>query len=235
MSSRDDLRDASGAAPSGASRVRSLARYAPLAVTGLTFLVMYLVGMSVPEDVLRARIAEAGVLGPLLFMGLMLSAYVAAPMGNAPLLFAGFYAFGRAVVLYATLAALAASVVNFWLARKLGRSIVRRIAGDDKLGKLDRLATIHGLSSLILMRVLLGSMNEVISYAAGLTAMPFSVYLLGTVLGLVGNATVWYGVSLYAADAVAFTALSVATAGVLSTTFLAGSLVLRWWRARRTR
>jgi uncharacterized membrane protein YdjX (TVP38/TMEM64 family) len=207
---------------------------APLVAVGLVFGGIYLIGITVPEMTLRSTIADAGLLGPLAFVGLMLSAYVVAPMGNAPVLFAGFYAFGQAVVFYATVAALVAAVVNFWIGRKLGRAAVRRLVGEARLRKLDEVAMHHGLPSLIVMRILLGSMNELISYAAGLTSMTFAVYMAGTVVGLAGNALIWYLVALYASDPVAFTALSIGTAGALSTTFLAGSLVVQWLRAHRS-
>ena len=197
----------------------------------MAFAGLYLIGISIPEDRLRAWIAEAGVLGPFLFAGLMLSAYVAAPMGNAPLLFAGFYAFGHAVVLYATAAAFVAAVVNFWIARRLGRSAVRRVVGDSRLRKLDDLTRQHGLASLIVMRILLGSVNELISYAAGLTYMTFAVYMWGTLIGLAGNALIWYVVALHASDPLAFTAFSIGIAGLSSAAFVAGSLVVRWCRA----
>ena len=226
------MRESSGAGRSGSRSWRSVRGYVPLVATALAFAGLYLIGISIPEDRLRAWIAEAGVLGPLLFAGFMLSAYVAAPMGNAPLLFAGFYAFGHAVVVYATAAAFVAAVVNFWIARALGRSVVRRFVSDARLGKLDDLTAHHGLASLIVMRILLGSMNELISYAAGLTSMRFAVYLWGTLIGLAGNALIWYVVALHASDPLAFTAFSIATAGLLSAVFVVGSLVVRWCRAQ---
>lgn len=74
-------------------------------------------------------------------------------------------------------------LVNFYIARRYGREVVKRIVGAHTLGRIDHYAQDLGTLTLVILKVFQGSIFDYLSYAAGLTNIPFKTFLLVNVLG----------------------------------------------------
>ena len=188
--------------------------YVPLIIIVVLFLVFYLIGTNIPEQTIREVIKNAGPLGPVVLIFLIWTTNVIAPLGATPFLFAGFYLYGQAVVIYGSAAAVIASVTNFWIARIWGRSIVEKLAGIDSLEKIDSLTSNYGLQALFICRVLLSQFHDIISYAFGLTKLKFLPYFIVSTLGTIPGTILWYYLSTKLNNPLAFTALTLLIAYV---------------------
>jgi len=106
----------------------------------------------------------------------------------------------------------------FWLARRLGREGLRAWLGD-RLASVDRLTEHAGFAWLLRLRLIPVVPFNLLNFASGLTALPWTTYAGATALGIVPGTLVY----TYFADALlqgsrdatraAF--LRVAVAGVL--------------------
>ncbi|MBP9700317.1 TVP38/TMEM64 family protein, partial [Candidatus Woesebacteria bacterium] len=161
-----------------------------------------------PEEYVQKMIITAGPLGPLVYILLSISVYIFAPFLAPPLVYVGFYAFGRNVVWYASIASFICFFTNFWIARLWGRSWVEKMVGKSVMKKVDIMSKNYGLTTLFFLRAFQGGMNDVISYVGGLTSIPFRSYLIVSTLGLIPGALLWYWLSLAVHDSVEFFVVS---------------------------
>ena len=152
-------------------------------------LIMYLGSTYIGLENIREKIDAAGIFGPFIFILLKISTVVFAPMSGTPLylvaepLFGftkGFiYAFNGDIIAYTTV---------FYIARVFGTRIIKRLLPDKGLVYintiLDRIGTWKGLT---ITRLLLHGMADIISYAAGLTKMPYWQYILVTIPMIIAN------------------------------------------------
>lgn len=133
---------------------------------------------------LREYVMGLGMAGPLAIVALMMLAILVSPIPSAPIALAAGALYGHTwgtgyIALGAELGALAA----FGLARLVGRDAVQRWLGSrlpsTRLGSQNALMTIVFLS-----RLLPFISFDVVSYAAGLTALAFWRFALATLAGI---------------------------------------------------
>jgi len=74
------------------------------------------------------------------------------------------------------------SIICFFISRKYGRGLVKKLAGHDTLKQIDDVVESSGTLILIIGRSFGSSIFEVISYAFGLTKMSFKKYFLITLV-----------------------------------------------------
>lgn len=134
--------------------------------------------------------------GPYIIIvyALLLSvAIIIAPIGGLPLTLAVIALFGPAKALILSyLISSPVYLINFYLARRYGRPLVRRIVGQESLSKMDHLVRDAGLALLIITRVLQSGNFDYLSYAWGLTKISFKVFLVVNFLAGVPGALVGY-------------------------------------------
>lgn len=172
------------------------------------FTAMLLIGYLIPEQSLRTAIEKAGPWGVIILIFSLWITNVIAPLSGSPFLFAGFYSYGQMSVVYAFIAAVVASITNFWIARIWGRNLVAKLAGEKNLAKIDDLTKDYGLQTLFVFRLFLKEFHDVISYAFGLTNIKFKSYLLTSTLGMIPATFIWYLISLKIRDPLTFTTVS---------------------------
>ena len=73
-------------------------------------------------------------------------------------------------------------LVNFLIARKFGRPLVIRLVGRKALEKVDHMAKDMGVSTLLILKLFQGMYFDYISYAVGLTQIPFKTFAIINVL-----------------------------------------------------
>jgi uncharacterized membrane protein YdjX (TVP38/TMEM64 family) len=112
----------------------------------------------------------------------------------------------------------------FLIARYLARdAVVALVADREEYRRIDRLVTEHGALAVFLVRLVPISPFEIASYAFGLTGIPFSTFVLWTLIGsfpgavlyVVGASTVFQALETRRFPVVLFAVFLVALAAVI--------------------
>ena len=82
--------------------------------------------------------------------------------------------------------------VNFYLAKRFGRPLVQKLIGKAGIAKIDHIAKDLGTTTLIILKVFQGSYFDYISYAVGLTQIPFKTFVIVNFLGGVPSILISY-------------------------------------------
>lgn len=133
---------------------------------------------------LRDYILSYGAWAPVVSALLMILQALVAPLPAFLITFANGLAFGAfwGGVLSLASASLAAAI-SFWLARALGRGPVEALVGRTGLESADRWFERWGIYAVLIARLVPILSFDVISFAAGLTRMPFWGFFAVTVIG----------------------------------------------------
>lgn len=134
---------------------------------------------------LRDYILSFGAWAPIVSALLMVLQALAAPLPAFLLAFANGLAFGVfwGGMLSLVSASLAAAV-SFCIARFLGRGPAEAIVGRAQLGAADRWFLRWGAYAVLVARLVPVVSFDVASYAAGLTSMRFSRFMVATIIGM---------------------------------------------------
>src|SRR3990167_6649514 len=154
--------------------MKRLQKYLPHIITVAAFLGLYLIGSKISKEEVNVYLKEVGPWGPVVLLLLLILVNVIAPLSNSPIIFAGFYAYGRWIIPLTLLAGLITSVTNFYIARHLGRGIVIKLVGEGNVKKADQFLQNNGLLMLFFLRVFQSGYFDYISYVVGLTSLKFT-------------------------------------------------------------
>lgn len=163
-----------------------------LAIVAFISIALYFLGKQIPKEVIESFIKNAGPWAPIAYILTHQISYVIAPISGFPFLIAGFYLFGKTMVIYTYFVVILGSTINFWIARKWGRPFVGKFVGEGALKKVDQLSREYGIITLIAIRMLQGGIGDYVSYAYGLTPMKFSTYIIITALSTIPGSLLWY-------------------------------------------
>lgn len=157
-----------------------------VAVVGF-LLVMYVamgkIGLWLGSPNVHALIFSFGPLMPLAYAILFLATLVIAPLPGLPLMAMSVEIFGFVnAIIFSYFLALIGAALNFYIARLWGRPVMRWLVGKRGLKKIDRHTEEFSVEVLVLTRLFDGLLFEWISYAAGLTKINFSKYMVITAL-----------------------------------------------------
>jgi uncharacterized membrane protein YdjX (TVP38/TMEM64 family) len=135
-------------------------------------------------DVLGQRIAALGAWGPLMLIALMTVAIVLSPIPSAPIALAAGFAYGHGWgTLYVIAGAELGALIAFAIARVLGYDVLRRFLGERL--EAGWLGSQNKLTAIVLVARLLPFVSfDLVSYAAGLTALKAWRFALATLIGL---------------------------------------------------
>lgn len=142
------------------------------------------------EDLLsRQRVVEfldgAGSWGPVLYVVLMALAVIVSPIPSIPPDLAAGVVFGPFLGgVLSVLGAEIGALISFLLARLPGREAVARLLGDH-LSFCDRCARRQLTGVIFAARLLPIFSFDLVSYGAGLTAIPLRNFALATFLGMI--------------------------------------------------
>ena len=177
----------------------------------------------------RALVDRSGVVAPVVFVVLYALVTLAPLPKNVLSALAGAvfgFAYGSLLVY---LAALLGAGVAFGLGRTLGRDAVEGLTGG-KAARVDALLARRALVAVIGARLIPVLPFTAINYSAGLTAIRFRDFALGTAIGIIPGTMAYVALGSFAWDPTSWR-FEVA-AGVLLLLTLGGLLVA--WRRRRT-
>ena len=134
---------------------------------------------------IEALLRDLGVFAPLGFMILMAFAVVTIVLPSivldavAGVVFGPFWG-----TVYAVLGAEAGALIAFFTARKLGREAIARLLKKD-IAFCDMCARRQFPLVIFITRLIPIFSFELVSYGAGLTAIPTGVYAISTLLGMI--------------------------------------------------
>jgi uncharacterized membrane protein YdjX (TVP38/TMEM64 family) len=138
---------------------------------------------------IQQAIADAGPLAPLVYIGLKMATYVFAPLSSGPIQLSAGILFGFVPgLVYTMIGEILGGSISFLIARRLGRPFVRRLVGEEGIGRVDRfVGQLGGWKALVYARLFLAAIYDFISYAAGFTqTITLLQYLLvSTIVGLI--------------------------------------------------
>ncbi len=151
-------------------------------------------------DNLQQVIRDAGPLAPLVYIAIKALTYIFAPLTSGPIQVVAGTLFDSLWlgVLYTLIGEVLGGSISFWIARKLGRPIVVRLVGQKNMRQVDDFYEnqLGGWRSLAVARLVLFSVWDFLSYAAGLAkTVSFRAYfLVSTILGFIPTLFfVWIG------------------------------------------
>jgi uncharacterized membrane protein YdjX (TVP38/TMEM64 family) len=131
---------------------------------------------------LQALIQDAGPLAPLAYIALKALTYVFAPLTSGPIQMVSGTLFDNVGlgVLYTLMGEVLGGSISFWIARRLGRPAVARLAGAQGMTRIDDFyrTKLGGWRSLAAARIILFSVWDFLSYGAGLSVVRYRTYLL---------------------------------------------------------
>ncbi len=172
---------------------------------------------------LRSRVDAAGPWGPVLFFALY-AALALVPVPKALLTAAGGALFGLWAGAGLSLAgALVGAIISFGAGRLLGRDSVDRLI-RGRVARVDALLADHGLSAVLIVRLIPLVPFIAVNYASGLTGVMFRHYVLGSALGMVPGSLAYAALGAYGTNP---WGLAAAGSGLL--VLVAGGT---WWARR---
>lgn len=154
----------------------------------LLFLTLLTVGMNaIGVETIQAAIRDAGPFAPLLYMAIKALTYIFAPLTSGPIQVVAGTLFDSLWlgVLYTLIGEVIGGSISFWIARRFGRPAVERFVGQSNMQRVDSFykEQLGGVTSLAVARIVLFSLWDFLSYAAGLARpIRFRTYVLVSVI-----------------------------------------------------
>ena len=126
-------------------------------------------------------IESIGIFGPLVIIFYIVISHIFAPIIGGPGVVVGYIIYGLiASSILNYIAGLLSAAINFYISRKYGRDLVRKLSGEKTLKKIDLFTQKSGTMALIFARAFGFPLFEIISYAYGFTNMSFKKYIFVT-------------------------------------------------------
>ena len=133
---------------------------------------------------IKEYILSFGVLAPLISFALMVFQAIVAPLPAFLITFANAALFGWVYgAALSWVSAMVGALLCFYIAKFLGRDVVEKLTSKMALESVDAFFEKHGVYAILIARLLPFISFDVVSYAAGLTSMRLSSFLLATGVG----------------------------------------------------
>lgn len=147
---------------------------------GITILLIFVASFFIELKAVKDWVEQAGAWGPIVFILLKISTIVVAPLSGSPLypLVGIFFGFWEGL-LYVTLGDFIGCTINFYLARRYGQNLVFKFISKKEEGIVGR--AINHMSSVkgfFQAALALFAMPELVAYAAGLSRLSYSKFVL---------------------------------------------------------
>ncbi len=140
---------------------------------------------TIEEEPFREWVDGFGIFGPVVFIGVMAISVLFAPIPNAPIFMAAGLAWGPVVgTAYSMAGLILGSAMAFWIARRLGRRHLPRLIGRRNAERIDAVVLEMGGRVVFWARMIPAVNFDWISYLAGMTAIPFRVFMVYSALGM---------------------------------------------------
>ncbi len=175
----------------------------------------------------RELIEGAGAWAPVVYIGLKAATYVIAPLSGTPVTLAGGALFGFLEGAgYVLIGDMIGASLNFWIARLFRAKAIVKLAGKKALKQIDETTRhVGGWRALLAARLLLASLYDFISYAAGLSNLPFKQFFWVSLLAGIPSTLLiaFIGDSLATQQRLIFGFMAVAAAALIGGLLLSRS------------
>lgn len=154
--------------------------------TFILVLILFFLGIqAVGKERIEGIVIQAGAFGPLILALLKAASVVWAPLLGGPVYLIGGTLYGLwGGTIYTLVGDLVGGSVAFWISRRYGQAVVIKLAGKDILNRLEKLYnTLGGWKGLLSARLFIPGIQDVISYGAGFTPIPFWQFFVVTAVG----------------------------------------------------
>ena len=170
-------------------------------VAGFTLVSMFVLELMGGTDNLARWVEDAGAWAPAAYLVLKMSTFIFAPLSGSSIELASGAIFGVwGGVFLSLVGSTLGGVVNYWIARLFGRKGIVKFAGQKGMEQVDHATErIANWRVLAMSRIVLSPIYDFITYAAGLTRIPFWQFLAVSFIGgipvafffpLIGHASV---------------------------------------------
>jgi uncharacterized membrane protein YdjX (TVP38/TMEM64 family) len=134
----------------------------------------------------RDWVEARGPLGVVVFILVMALSVLFAPIPNVPIFIAAGLAWGPILgTVYCMIGLTLGSGVAFFVARKFGRQHLPKLIGHHAASRLDSMVDNMGGRVVFWTRLMPGVNFDWISYVAGMTSVPFRVFIFYSFLGMI--------------------------------------------------
>ncbi len=164
------------------------------------YLAMALILKSIGLENAQNLVQKAGILAPVLFVGLCALSLIIAPLSGSSLYVLGGILFGReAGFLLSYVASVLGCSTNFWISRRFGRQVVARFVGKGHLDELDKfIGNLKSHHSILYIGLVMPLSQDIVSYAVGLTTVKYKHFLVALIptAALIVATYIYLGTSL---------------------------------------
>lgn len=148
------------------------------------------IGNNVDIYTIKEYVKTFGVLAPLIYI-VMFSLVPLTFFPDSVLAISAGLIFGFSKgYIYTTIGALIGASIAFFIARYLGKEIIKK-KSSDKLEKIERLIEKNGFYIIFLLRLIPLFPFDVISYGAGITNVKYRDFILATLFGTIPGIAVF--------------------------------------------
>lgn len=180
-----------------------------------------------PQETIANYVKSWGPLAPIVFILIYQINIIIAPINGFPLLIVGFLLFGKNTVPIVYMATILGSSINFYISKRWGRPVVGKLAGEDALIKIDKLAKEYGVGTLFILRFFLIGLGDFIAYAYGLTRIKYSTFILVSGIAIIPSHIIWYKMASKVSNIEQFLSISLALTFIASGIFILGNYLYR--------
>lgn len=153
-------------------------------ITVLTFIVHKIFKIDIGINDIKDYVSSFGNLAPVIYI-IMFALVPLTLFPDSILAIAGGLLFGLYNgYIYTAVGALVGSTISFYISKKLGRNIVKKLT-KDKLDNVEEMINNKGFYIIFLLRLIPLFPFDVISYGAGLTKVRYKDFILATFLGTI--------------------------------------------------
>ncbi|MDD3647648.1 MAG: VTT domain-containing protein [Candidatus Dojkabacteria bacterium] len=146
-------------------------------------IVLGVLSNNISVETAQKWVSSFGVLSPVILIILCTASTVLSPLVVTLFWIASIKLFGFwPSLIYIAIANIIGHSSNFWIARKWGRPVVRKLVGKKGLREIDSFSQVIGKKVLIFLRIVGGPAADYISYAAGFTSMRFPAFAVITIV-----------------------------------------------------
>ncbi|MEG0842868.1 MAG: TVP38/TMEM64 family protein [Romboutsia sp.] len=147
------------------------------------------------EDI-KVYVDSFGKMGTIVYI-IMFALVPLTLFPDSVLAIAGGLAFGFVKgYIYTTIGALIGATLSFYISRKLGRNIVKKLT-NEKLDNIENMINERGFFIVFLLRLIPLFPFDIISYGAGFTSIKYKDFLLATLFGTVPGIMVFTNIGAH--------------------------------------
>jgi uncharacterized membrane protein YdjX (TVP38/TMEM64 family) len=163
-----------------------------LVILAVSIILFNLIG----EDKIQKWVSMGGIWGPILFICIHALSIIFAPFEGSFLMFSSGRIFGNywLAVFYVIVAGFLGSSVNFWLARKFGQKVVKKVAGKKALAVINEYSQKVNEHPVWLVPLMATGLFDIVSYAAGLSKIKYRNFLIAISLSSIINVPIYVAV-----------------------------------------